>query len=258
MTGNAAAEAAEHGGPSSHRPLMASLLWEGIACGVADRVMVCCLATQEVKNSDALRGAIAQVQDANVALGNRFSESRPLYDAFAGMQNRTALSEVQERIVEGILLTAEQGGVTLQVGLAVMGATLALPTCPTVLCCVEDAACAQPRSCCCGGRPAPVPCRRVPMRLGLAMRRARSWTASTTSRCSCPTCPRPSAITWWMRPRLSRSWSTTARRWRGCRHPSARRPLRRCRRLGCTCRDVCMHVHDPEPGMAMSGGTVRC
>jgi Zn-dependent oligopeptidase len=68
-----------------------------------------------VKNSDGLREAIAEVQDDNVRLGNRFSESRQLYDAFARMQNSTNLTEVQARIVEGVLLTGQQGGVTLQV-----------------------------------------------------------------------------------------------------------------------------------------------
>ena len=73
------------------------------------------LHAQEVKNSDELRSAIAEVQDDNVRLGNRFAESRQLYDAFSRMQNSTNLTEVQERIVEGILLTGLQGGVTLQV-----------------------------------------------------------------------------------------------------------------------------------------------
>ena len=77
--------------------------------------MVLHCATQEVKNSDALRAAIAQVQDGDVRLGSRFSESRALYDAFGALQNSTVLTEVQQRIVEGIQLTAVQGGVTLQV-----------------------------------------------------------------------------------------------------------------------------------------------
>ena len=69
-----------------------------------------------MKNSDALRAAVDDVQDDNTRLNNKFSQSKPLYRAFSQLRNATNLTEVQERILDGILLNAKVSGVDIQVG----------------------------------------------------------------------------------------------------------------------------------------------
>jgi Zn-dependent oligopeptidase len=49
-------------------------------------VLVACCCTQGVKDSDALRAAVEEVQPENVALGLRLAQSKPLYTAFKALK----------------------------------------------------------------------------------------------------------------------------------------------------------------------------
>ncbi len=69
-----------------------------------------------VKNSPELRDAYESVQPQVVEFYNRFSQSRPLYDAFKTIRSAdtwSTLAEAQKRIVESALRTAELSGVGL-------------------------------------------------------------------------------------------------------------------------------------------------
>ncbi|HEY9827169.1 MAG TPA: M3 family metallopeptidase [Stenomitos sp.] len=69
-----------------------------------------------VKNSPELREAYETVQPKVVEFYNRFSQSRPLYDAFKAIRNSetwAGLEPAQQRIVESSLRNAELSGVGL-------------------------------------------------------------------------------------------------------------------------------------------------
>jgi oligopeptidase A len=69
-----------------------------------------------VKNSPELREAYESVQPKVVEFYNRFSQSRPIYDAFKAIRNAdnwSTLAEAQKRIVESALRSAELSGVGL-------------------------------------------------------------------------------------------------------------------------------------------------
>jgi oligopeptidase A len=69
-----------------------------------------------VKNSPELREAYESVQPKVVEFYNRFSQSRPLYDAFKTIRSSdtwSTLAEAQQRIVESALRSAELSGVGL-------------------------------------------------------------------------------------------------------------------------------------------------
>lgn len=75
-----------------------------------------CLA-QGVKNSDALRAAVDQVQEAQVALSTRLGQSGALYKAFQHLRKSSNnLTEVQQRILDGAIINAQQTGADIQVG----------------------------------------------------------------------------------------------------------------------------------------------
>ncbi|MCG9893594.1 MAG: M3 family metallopeptidase [Thermosynechococcaceae cyanobacterium MS004] len=69
-----------------------------------------------VKNSPELREAHEAIQPKVVEFYNRFSQSRPIYDAFKQIRDGSAwstLEEAQQRIVESALRSAELSGVGL-------------------------------------------------------------------------------------------------------------------------------------------------
>jgi oligopeptidase A len=69
-----------------------------------------------VKNSPELREAYESVQPRVVEFYNRFSQSRPLYDAFKTIRNAetwSTLAEAQQRIVDSAIRSAELSGVGL-------------------------------------------------------------------------------------------------------------------------------------------------
>jgi hypothetical protein len=71
---------------------------------------------QGVKNSDALRAAMDQIDPVQVALWTRIGQSSPLYKAFAAIRNSTTgLTEAQERALDGAIINAQQSGANLQV-----------------------------------------------------------------------------------------------------------------------------------------------
>ena len=70
-----------------------------------------------VKDSEALRKAVEEVQPERVKLSLRLSQSRPLYEAFKAIKDGPAwetLSEAQKRIVDGELRDFVLGGVALE------------------------------------------------------------------------------------------------------------------------------------------------
>lgn len=72
---------------------------------------------QGVKDSDALRAAVEEVQPDNVALGLRLSQSKPLYQAFKALKEGPAwekLNEAQRRVVDIELRDFVLGGVALE------------------------------------------------------------------------------------------------------------------------------------------------
>jgi len=73
-----------------------------------------------VKDTEALRKAVDEVQPERVKLSLRLSQSRPLYEAFKAIKEGPAwaeLSEAQRRIVEGELRDFVLGGVALEVSM---------------------------------------------------------------------------------------------------------------------------------------------
>ena len=71
-----------------------------------------------VRDSEDLRAAVEEVQPEKVKLSLRLSQSRPLYEAFKAIREGdgwAALSEAQQRIVEGELRDFVLGGVALEV-----------------------------------------------------------------------------------------------------------------------------------------------
>jgi len=70
-----------------------------------------------VKDSEALRKAVEEVQPENVKLGLRLSQSKPLYEGFKGLKEGPAwagLSEGQRRVVDHELRDFVLGGVALE------------------------------------------------------------------------------------------------------------------------------------------------
>ncbi|KAK3260316.1 hypothetical protein CYMTET_30719, partial [Cymbomonas tetramitiformis] len=70
-----------------------------------------------VKDSEDLRAAVEEIQPLQVAVGLKFAQSKPLYDAFCALRNGplwSRLSESQRRIVTGEIRDAELGGVALE------------------------------------------------------------------------------------------------------------------------------------------------
>lgn len=75
-------------------------------------------AVQSVKNSAALRTAAAAVQPRASALGQRVSQSKPLYKAFQALRDGPLwpdLPRARRTIVEQQLLSFKLGGVALEV-----------------------------------------------------------------------------------------------------------------------------------------------
>lgn len=75
-------------------------------------------ACQAVKDSEALRTAVDEVQPERVKLSLRLAQSRPLYEAFKGIKEGdlwSKLSEAQQRIVNSELRDFVLGGVALEV-----------------------------------------------------------------------------------------------------------------------------------------------
>lgn len=71
-----------------------------------------------VKDSDALRKAVEEIQPENVKLGLRLAQSKPLYAAFSALKDSPEewgkLSAAQKRIVENELRDFVLGGVALE------------------------------------------------------------------------------------------------------------------------------------------------
>ena len=71
-----------------------------------------------VKDSEALRAAVEEVQPEKVKVMLRLSQSKPLYDAFKAIKDDAAmwesLTEAQQRIVDGELRDFVLGGVALE------------------------------------------------------------------------------------------------------------------------------------------------
>jgi oligopeptidase A len=70
-----------------------------------------------VKDTEAFRAAVEEVQPERVDFSLRLSQSRPLYDAFRALRDGPAwdgLSEARRRVVEGELRDFQLGGVGLE------------------------------------------------------------------------------------------------------------------------------------------------
>lgn len=70
-----------------------------------------------VKDSEALRQAVEEVQPGVVMLSLRFGQSKPLYEAFKAIKEGDlwgSLSEAQKRIVDAELESAKASGVALE------------------------------------------------------------------------------------------------------------------------------------------------
>jgi len=70
-----------------------------------------------VKDSEALRNAVEEIQPLQVTLSSKFSQSQPLYQAFVALRDGpqwASLTEAQKRIVEGEIRDAMLGGVGLE------------------------------------------------------------------------------------------------------------------------------------------------
>jgi len=70
-----------------------------------------------VKDTETLRTAVEEIQPKKVALSMKFSQSKPIYDAFCALRDGEGwreLSEAQRRIVEGEIRDAMLGGVGLE------------------------------------------------------------------------------------------------------------------------------------------------
>jgi oligopeptidase A len=71
---------------------------------------------QGVKNSDALRAAMDQLNPLQVAVSQRLGQSSPLYQAFKLIRNNsTGLTEAQQRVLDGVIISAKLSGVDLEV-----------------------------------------------------------------------------------------------------------------------------------------------
>jgi oligopeptidase A len=70
-----------------------------------------------VKDSEALRTAVEEIQPLQVTLSSKFAQSQPLYNAFCALRDGPqwkTLTEAQKRIVEGEIRDAKLGGVGLE------------------------------------------------------------------------------------------------------------------------------------------------
>eukprot|EP00899_Mesostigma_viride_P011212 jgi/Mesvir1/20091/Mv13335-RA.1 len=82
----------------------------GIAWGVVGHL-------KAVKDTEALRKAVEEVQPEKVAFTLRMAQSKPIYEAFKAIRNSdkwATLSEAQQRIVEAELRDGLLGGVALE------------------------------------------------------------------------------------------------------------------------------------------------
>lgn len=87
-------------------------------CAVVPRCCAVCCA-QGVKDSEALRKAVEEVQPENVKLSLRLGQSRPLYEAFKALKEGPEwedLTAAQRRVVDNELRDFVLGGVALEVG----------------------------------------------------------------------------------------------------------------------------------------------
>ena len=93
----------------------------GSTCRVQEQAIQCgpcAVVWQAVKDSEPLRKAVEEVQPLQVALSLRLAQSRPLYEGFRALREGPgwgALSEAQQRAVEGELRDFVLGGVALEV-----------------------------------------------------------------------------------------------------------------------------------------------
>lgn len=86
---------------------------------------------QGTKNSDALRVAVDQIEPVQVALNTRLGQSGSLYKAFQRLrQNSNNLTEVQQRILDGAIINAQQNGAAIEVGLEVTARATIIPRTP--------------------------------------------------------------------------------------------------------------------------------
>ncbi len=73
---------------------------------------------QAVRDSEALRKAVEEVQPLQVKLGLRLAQSKPLYEAFRALRDSPewdGLSEARKRVVDNELRDFVLGGVALEV-----------------------------------------------------------------------------------------------------------------------------------------------
>ena len=87
---------------------------------IADRIARCWGTVnhlKSVKDTEAFRKAVEEVQPERVELSLRLSQSRPLYEAFKSLRDGaswSSLTESQQRIVDGELRDFVNGGVALE------------------------------------------------------------------------------------------------------------------------------------------------
>ena len=67
-----------------------------------------------VRNEDALRAAYERVQPELVAFSIEMGQSRALYEKFLAIQADASLDEVQRRIIDALVLSAQHSGVGLE------------------------------------------------------------------------------------------------------------------------------------------------
>ncbi len=71
---------------------------------------------QGVKNNDALRGLVDQLQPEQIRIGQRLSQSSPLYSKFQAIRNSSdSYSEVEKRVLDNLITSAKLAGAALEV-----------------------------------------------------------------------------------------------------------------------------------------------
>ena len=72
---------------------------------------------QGVKNSDALRALVDQLQPEQIRISQRLSQSSPLYSKFQAIRNASdSWSETETRVLDNLITSAKLAGAALEVG----------------------------------------------------------------------------------------------------------------------------------------------
>ena len=73
------------------------------------------MCAQTVKNSDALRAVVDQVQPEQVRVSTKLGQSSPLYQLFKHIRSSSDLTEAQKRVLDFNIINAKLSGVDIEV-----------------------------------------------------------------------------------------------------------------------------------------------